>query len=333
MVITVEQMSRSEVQKIKLLALYDFLCRETDENNPLSTAEIIERLKFDGIAVERKALINDIKVLNEWGYEVQSFKKKSFYYYVGYRKFDTAELRVLMDAVQAARFINENKTVELCEKIAELAGKNNAEILNKTVVYNNTVKHDNINLFYTVDVISRAIDQKIKISFEYFNYDVNKKKVYRKERARYIVNPLALVLSGNNYYIVCYNDKYKNLSNYRIDRIENAATENDKITPVKEFENFSVNEYCKQTFSMFMGELLTVELEADNDMIDEILDRFGKDVDVTYKQKSYFRIKVAVRVSPPFFAWIVQFQGRIKIKSPQSVKDELNKFISNTYVC
>lgn len=326
-------MSRNEVQKIKLLALYDFLCRETDENNPLSTAEIIERLKFDGIAVERKALINDIKVLNEWGYEVQSFKKKSFYYYVGYRKFDTAELRVLMDAVQAARFINENKTVELCEKIAELAGKNNAEILNKTVVYNNTVKHDNKNLFYTVDVISRAIDQKIKISFEYFNYDVNKKKVYRKERARYIVNPLALVLSGNNYYLVCYNDKYKNLSNYRIDRSENAATENDKITPVKEFENFSVNEYCKQTFSMFMGELLTVELEADNDMIDEILDRFGKDVDVTYKQKSYFRIKVAVRVSPPFFAWIVQFQGRIKIKSPQSVKDELNKFISNTYVC
>lgn len=326
-------MSRNEVQKIKLLALYDFLCRETDENNPLSTAEIIERLKFDGIAVERKALINDIKVLNEWGYEVQSFKKKSFYYYVGYRKFDTAELRVLMDAVQAARFINENKTVELCEKIAELAGKNNAEILNKTVVYNNTVKHDNKNLFYTVDVISRAIDQKIKISFEYFNYDVNKKKVYRKERARYIVNPLALVLSGNNYYLVCYNDKYKNLSNYRIDRIENAATENDKITHVKEFENFSVNEYCKQTFSMFMGELLTVELEADNDMIDEILDRFGKDVDVTYKQKSYFRIKVAVRVSPPFFAWIVQFQGRIKIKSPQSVKDELNKFISNTYVC
>lgn len=326
-------MSRNEVQKIKLLALYDFLCRETDENNPLSTAEIIERLKFDGIAVERKALINDIKVLNEWGYEVQSFKKKSFYYYVGYRKFDTAELRVLMDAVQAARFINENKTVELCEKIAELAGKNNAEILNKTVVYNNTVKHDNKNLFYTVDVISRAIDQKIKISFEYFNYDVNKKKVYRKERARYIVNPLALVLSGNNYYLVCYNDKYKNLSNYRIDRIENAAMENDKITPVKEFENFSVNEYCKQTFSMFMGELLTVELEADNDMIDEILDRFGKDVDVTYKQKSYFRIKVAVRVSPPFFAWIVQFQGRIKIKSPQSVKDELNKFISNTYVC
>lgn len=70
MVITVEQMSRSEVQKIKLLELYNFLRRETDENNPLSTAEIIEGLKPDGIAVERKALINDIKVLNEWDYVV-----------------------------------------------------------------------------------------------------------------------------------------------------------------------------------------------------------------------------------------------------------------------
>ena len=109
--------------------------------------------------------------------------------------------------------------------------------------------------------------------------------------------------------------------------------ENDKITPVKEFENFSVNEYCKQTFSMFTGELLTVELEVDNGMIDEILDRFGKDVNVTYRQKDYFRIKVAVRISPTFFAWIVQFQGRIKIKSPQPVKDKLNNFISNTYIC
>jgi len=53
----------------------------------------------------------------------------------------------------------------------------------------------------------------------------------------------------------------------------------------------------------------------------------------THRQKDYFRIKVAVRISPPFFAWIVQFQGRIKIKSPQPVKDELNKFISNTYIC
>lgn len=52
MVITVEKMSRSEVQKIKLLVLYDFLRRETDENNLLSTAEIIEGLKPDGMPVK-----------------------------------------------------------------------------------------------------------------------------------------------------------------------------------------------------------------------------------------------------------------------------------------
>ena len=71
MVITVEQMSRSEVQKIKLLALYDFLRRETDENNPLSTAEIIEGLKPDGIAVELEA-DNDMidEILDRFGKDV-----------------------------------------------------------------------------------------------------------------------------------------------------------------------------------------------------------------------------------------------------------------------
>ena len=71
MVITVEQMSRSEVQKIKLLALYDFLRRETDEDNPLVTAEIIEGLKPDGIAVELEAdngLIDEI--LDRFGKDV-----------------------------------------------------------------------------------------------------------------------------------------------------------------------------------------------------------------------------------------------------------------------
>lgn len=64
-------MSRSEVQKIKLLALYDFLLRETDENNPLSTAEIIEGLKPDGIAVELEA-DNDMidEILDRFGKDV-----------------------------------------------------------------------------------------------------------------------------------------------------------------------------------------------------------------------------------------------------------------------
>ena len=81
-------MPRANEQKIKLLVLYDILQRETDEEHPLSTNEIIERLSARGIEVSRKILPGDIALLNKYGFEILSYKKKSHYYYVAYRPFD-----------------------------------------------------------------------------------------------------------------------------------------------------------------------------------------------------------------------------------------------------
>lgn len=91
-------MPRNNEQKIKLLILYDILLRGTDEEHALSTDELIERLNARGIHVENKALLTDIRTLNDWGFEVMSYKRKSYYFYVADRKFDIAELRILIDA-------------------------------------------------------------------------------------------------------------------------------------------------------------------------------------------------------------------------------------------
>ena len=69
-------MPRANEQKIKLLVLYDILQRETDEEHPLSTNEIIERLSARGIEVSRKILPGDIEVLNKDGFEILAYKKK-----------------------------------------------------------------------------------------------------------------------------------------------------------------------------------------------------------------------------------------------------------------
>lgn len=74
-------MPKSANQKIKLLALWDILTHNTDENNALSTDEIISLLAEKGIEASRKVLPSDIALLNEYGYEVLSYKKKCHYYY------------------------------------------------------------------------------------------------------------------------------------------------------------------------------------------------------------------------------------------------------------
>ena len=150
-----------------MLILYDLLSRHTDEDNPLSTAKIIKMLEGKGVSVGKRALLEDVRLLNEHGFEVKTYKKKSHCYYVVDRQFEIPELKVLIDAVQAASFIPEDKTEEFVAKIADLAGEHRAELLKKNVVCFDSVKHSNKHIFYSIDTLISAIEQKKQISFVY----------------------------------------------------------------------------------------------------------------------------------------------------------------------
>lgn len=73
--------------KIKLLVLWDILCKNTDENHAMNSDEIREELAKRGISVMRKVVATDIDALNKYGYEVLSYKKKYYYYYDVSRPF------------------------------------------------------------------------------------------------------------------------------------------------------------------------------------------------------------------------------------------------------
>lgn len=62
---------------MKLLVIYDFLSRTTDEKHALNTDEIIAELATHNIKVTRKVLATDIALLNEHGYEVLSYKRNT----------------------------------------------------------------------------------------------------------------------------------------------------------------------------------------------------------------------------------------------------------------
>ena len=61
-------MAQPNEYKIKLLVLWDILCRYTDEEHPMNTDEIIEKLTEKGISESRKVLSADIALLNGYGY-------------------------------------------------------------------------------------------------------------------------------------------------------------------------------------------------------------------------------------------------------------------------
>ena len=318
-------MSRNTEQKVKLLVLYDILCRLTDENHALNSDELIEKLAKHNISVSRKILPLDIALLNEYGYEVLSYKKKYHYYYVVNRRFDTAEIAMLADVVKASKLNAEQKNT-LIKKLSEMVGSYQAENISKNIITYSNPKRSNKRLMYSVDAIDKAINERKKISFLYYSLNAKKEKVYRKDGGRYVTNPLVMVWNKDNYYLITYPDKHEGVTTYRIDRMEDVKIEETPIVEKKEFINFDIEKYRAQAFSMFGGKVQNVELQFNSEMLDDMYDKFGEDIDV----KTYgdiYKISVPIQVSPTFFAWVVGSRGKVHIISPQSVCEQFNEFV------
>ena len=56
-------MAKSSNQKLKLLYLVKYLMQHSDEEHPVSTADIIAELAMNGISAERKSIYDDIEVM------------------------------------------------------------------------------------------------------------------------------------------------------------------------------------------------------------------------------------------------------------------------------
>ncbi len=319
-------MPHDKKQKIKLLVLWDILCRLTDENHALNSDEIIAELAKYRIEESRRVLPLDIALLNEYGYEVLSYKKKYFYYYVVDRHFDTAEIAMLADVVKASKLSSGQKK-KLIEKLSQTVGEYHAETLSKHIIRCDVPKRTNTHIIYNIDGIDRAINENKRVSFVYYSLDAQKSKVYRKAGERYVVNPLVMVWNADNYYLLTYNEKHEALTTYRIDRMEDVRVEETEIVCKGEYQDFDAEEYRLQAFSMFNGELKHVELEFEVDLLDEIYDQFGEEVKVTVVSEKTYRVKVSIRISPNFFAWVIGSRGKIRILYPQEVCSQFDDFV------
>ena len=329
-------MGKQNFSKIKLLKIWEMLKQDTDEQHPLTTNQIIEKLKSAGIECDRKTLYQDIATLNAYGYEIiQRRGQHNNSYYVVDRSFDVPELRILMDAVQAASFITEKKTVEFIDKISALGGSNRAELLKKNIVAFNTTKHTNENIYYSIDKIDEAILSEKKIIFKYFDYDLQGERVFRRDGHRYVANPVTMVFSNDNYYLVCYHDNHITLTNYRIDRMAEVGVLDTPINKDAHPKGIDLCNYRKQVFSMFGGKSERVTFEVASKLIDVIYDKFGEKVGITDLGNDKFKFTVDIQISDMFFGWCCSFGDKLKIIAPKEIKFQFSEYLNeiiNNYI-
>ncbi len=323
-------MKQEKACKIRLVKLLEILRQDSDEDNYISTPEVIAKLAAQGIDCDRRTLYDDIDVLNEFGYEVLCEKSpgKPNRYCIADRSFDVPELHILMDAVQAAGFITPKKTGVLVDKIAALGGSHRAELLKNNIVNFNTAKHTNEQIFYSVNEIGRAIIEGRKVSFFYFDYNAKKQKIFRKNKQRYLVNPYATVFNNDNYYLACYNEKYDNTAYYRIDRMENVVVEEEERVLPKDMKKCDITKRKKELFGMFVGRTERIKIIFDNKLIDSVLDKFGEDAHLAAVENGKTELITSVQISNQFFGWVCHFGKDMKIVSPPSVAEEFSEYVN-----
>ena len=312
-------MAQDNCQKIKLLKLLELLRQETDEQHPLPTNTLCAKLGDMGITCDRRTLAKDIALLNDQGYEVMwTWVGKEKGYYIEDRSFSVPELKILIDAVQAASFITDKKTAELIDKIAALGGSHKADILKSNMVCFNTRKHSNESIYYNVGFLEDAIQQQKKVIFYYYDLNENGEKVYRREHHHYVVEPIALVFNDDNYYLMVYSAKHDGTANYRVDRMDHVEIVDEAISEKALVLREGIDSYTEQAFKMYGGQQVDVVLEFDDKLIGAVYEKFGEDTKMIRSGDKCIAT-VKVQISPVFWGWLFQFAGQMKILSPDTV--------------
>lgn len=182
----------------------------------------------------------------------------------------------------------------------------------------------NESIYYNVDMIHSAIGANSKITFQYFQWNVDKKMELRKDGAWYIVSPWALSWDDENYYLIAFDSQEDKIKHFRVDKMLHIGMTGEKREGKKCFQEFDMAVYARKMFGMFAGEEEIVKMECENSLAGVMIDRFGKDVTLIKKDNGHFTVNVKVAVSRQFLAWVIALGEGAKIIGPESVIVQMN---------
>ena len=323
--------------KMKMLHLIRIFSQETDDEHALTLQEIIAKLAAVNITADRKTLYTDFEDLRQFGFDIIAQQSdRTTYYHLGERDFELPELKLLVDSVQAAKFITTRKSQELIRKLERYASVYQAAQLNRQVYIAGRVKAMNESIYYNIDRLHNAINAGVQIRFQYGQWNLNKEMELRRGGDWYQVSPWALTWDDEKYYLVAYDADADMIKHYRVDKMLRIKALDEPRQGQKAFVAFDMALYSKSVFGMFTGEETTVTLEAENHMVGVIIDRFGKDISITPVSDTRFQATVNVIASPQFIGWIVALGKSIRIVAPDALVERMREEIhrlSEQYDC
>ncbi len=311
-------MAKMPNQKLKLIYLARILRERTDDRHGLTLAEISSALGEYGISAERKSLYDDMEALKLCGMDIRTVRDTHVRYYLASHEFTIAELRILVDAVQSAKFLTPKKSRELIRKLEGLGSRYEASALHRQVFETNRLKTENEEIFGNIAMLHQAIAENRKIGCRYFEWNAHKQRLLRRNGDEYVISPWALSWDDEFYYLVAFDSEAGIIKHFRVDKMLKVRLLDEKREGEHAFTDFDPAIYSRRVFGMYGGEAVNVQIRAENSLAGVVIDRFGTDVTIL-NHGDHFVFCTKVMISPTFFSWVLGFGGKMKILSPSDV--------------
>lgn len=333
---------KRENQKMKILLVWHYLLKFSDEEHAVSADDIIAFLDTFGIDAENHSIGRDIKTIRQiieiskTEPEIQSDRERINYKIettthgtrVISRPYKFEDLKMLAACVRSARFISEENEKSLLNVIYSFCSEAQENSLRSSSYVTDVFKTSSKQLIKNLGTIDTAIKENCKIKFTYNSCSLKGGLAPRRSGARYPISPLKITIKDGNFYLLAsVNDK---LRTYRIDRMSNISQLKEAIEGHDYFKPTTVEEYIKESFSMFSGERVRVSiLFKDTDGVrDAVIERLGYD-NVTYFQEDekHFKVRADIQISKLFYSWICSFGTDAVVTSPPEVVEGLKEFV------
>lgn len=313
-----------------ILYILNILKKYSDEEHLLQIKDIKEKIKelYD-VDIDPRTIRRNINLLKEkFGYDISTYAENKEGYYIlrdPDTDFEPGEIRAIIDQFSYANYITSSVANGIIKKCKNMLNIYENEKFKDYKIIANDTKTDNIEVIKNIEDISKAIYEKKKIEFTYWKYELN--NGLKKVNVNTIkCSPYAIIYSMQQFYLICLKDGATIMYTYRLDRMKKLNILDESLS--KRVKPKEVENYIKSNIAMFGGDNEEIEFNCNMELLDMVIEQFGKDIILTKVDEHTFNAKVNASINGfKFFA--LRNLENVKIVKPSKLKDQIKKIISN----
>ena len=244
-------------------------------------------------------------------------------------RFSKGELLLLIDHVKFDKNLDAEASEKLVKKLSNISGNKNASNVgefSESMAFDsdNNIFADNLNAlsealnFKNEEKTGYSRGERKQVSFYECQY-ASDKKLHRISNEKITFNPYHIITSHGRYYVIGTILGERKLRHYRIDKMAEIAILDTKAESELDKD---VREYLLQHPYMQEGDIRYIKLRTTERGIGNIIDEFGKRVNIT-QTNSVFREVTFSANSEDVFRFALHHADSVDVIEPQELRYRL----------